>query len=442
MKRIALGLALASGALPACSEGSRPALPAGRDAGRATQRVIEPPQGTVRPLPPYAIGAGGVGPYRLGATASEIASLLSVPRVAILGIPGVVDASVVRAEDDAILIGGARAEKTSFSKATFIAVLTKEIGGTDGGVTVGARQADLDTLGPPSLDPALARDPDIDVRAAMPGAWFLMRDGAVRAILLHATAAPVPAEGAAVRDAGLAPAPVAAAGGDAGVPPMACGAGAPPPVAEVAALAQLGAPRRAVIGCFDGSPQVLVTGADALAIVELDDPRPRRLAGAELPGLAWAAALRAEPGRDEIVAVVEKLTADELTVGLVVLRLDGGKLTRVAEDTVYRVSRNEGQWIGASLSDLQLLVVVEARGERYVVSGALVHGGPGRIREVAPLSQVEVQRRRRGGGEPTPGGAPAPAGEPAPRDAGPAGSERAVQRDAAGDRHDAGAAQP
>jgi hypothetical protein len=394
--------------LGACSDGDRAALPpGGRDAGRATQRVIEPSPGTVRPLPPYAIDAGGVGPYRLGAKRRQIAALLSIPRVAILDIRGVVDASVIRAEDDEILIGGRRAEATSFEAASFIAVLTKEIGGTEGGVTVGSRRAALDALGAPVVDPAVARDPDIDIRAGLPGAWFLMRDGQVRAILLHATEASTTAPGA--RDAGVGADAGTEAGGD-GCAPIELRA-----VADLAPAAQIGAPRRVVAGCFSGGAgQALVVGAEAIAVLDVGDARPRRLASLELDGLVWAAPLRVEPGRDDVVAITQRLTADELIVSLVALRLEGGRLVRVADDAVYRLSRNEGQWIGASLADLRLFVTVEARSDGFGVGGALVHGGQGPIRELAPLLPVTVSRRRRGGAEP----AAATAIDAGPRDAG------------------------
>ncbi len=417
--------------LAACSGGDGPTPPAGRDAGRATKRVIEPPAGKVRPLPPHAIDVGGVGPYRLGATRTEIATLLTIPRVAILDIRGVVDASVVRAENDAILIGGRRDEATSFTAASFIAVLAKEIGGTEGGITVGARRAALDALGAAVVEPTVARDPDIDVRAAMPGVWFLLRDGVVRAILLNARE-PVAAAPAARGDAGV--------GSDAGAAVSPTGCVRPEPMAAAAArsAAQLATVRQTLGGCFEGAAQTLVVGVDELAIV--DEVRARRVAHVELAGLLWAAPLRVEGGRDDIVAVTQRLTADELIVSLIAMRLDGGRLVRVAEDAVYRLSRNEGQWIGASLADLTLFVTVEARAGGFAVGGALVHGGSAQLREVAPLLPVTVPRRRRGGaaepaappvdaGPRDAGGADAPAGHDAhrprrerdagPRDAGP-----------------------
>ena len=56
-----------------------------------TRRVIEPPHGYVRALPPHAITAEGVGPFKLSMAMSEIAaSLPPGSRMSLLQIPGVV----------------------------------------------------------------------------------------------------------------------------------------------------------------------------------------------------------------------------------------------------------------------------------------------------------------------------------------------------------------
>ncbi|MEJ7598131.1 MAG: hypothetical protein WKG01_09505 [Kofleriaceae bacterium] len=47
-------------ALAACSDRSSGRQPAREEPQR---RVIEPPSGTVRPMPPHAIRSVGVGPY-------------------------------------------------------------------------------------------------------------------------------------------------------------------------------------------------------------------------------------------------------------------------------------------------------------------------------------------------------------------------------------------
>ena len=52
-----------------CSDHGKPEVQ--RDPERQ-RRVIEPPSGRVRPLPPHAIRGDGVGPYRLRASLAEL----------------------------------------------------------------------------------------------------------------------------------------------------------------------------------------------------------------------------------------------------------------------------------------------------------------------------------------------------------------------------------
>lgn len=89
-----LRAALALVGLVACGSDKAP-TPERREA--PTRRVIEPPHGDVRALPPHAITAEGVGPFKLSMAMSEIAaSLPPGSRMSLLQIPGVVDHSVVR----------------------------------------------------------------------------------------------------------------------------------------------------------------------------------------------------------------------------------------------------------------------------------------------------------------------------------------------------------
>ncbi|MBS1121260.1 MAG: hypothetical protein H6Q90_3488 [Deltaproteobacteria bacterium] len=122
--------------------------------------MIEPPTGTVRPLPPHAIRNDGVGPYLLR---KQIAALLdqlpSGPRIARFEIPGLLHHSLIRAEDDTVLIGGEPTSSSS-STTTFIAVIGKEVARTDSGVHVGSTKAELvQALGPLVDDSDRARDP-------------------------------------------------------------------------------------------------------------------------------------------------------------------------------------------------------------------------------------------------------------------------------------------
>ena len=147
------------------------------------RRVIAPPTGTVRSLPPHAIRADGVGPYRLGTSLAELLDQLpSGPRVAQFNVPGVVHRDLLRAEDDAILIGG-----EPQGKASFVAVVRDEIARTESNLHVGStRDEVVRALGPAVDDPDLARDPRIVVPASMRNLHVVIEGDRVVALVVTA----------------------------------------------------------------------------------------------------------------------------------------------------------------------------------------------------------------------------------------------------------------
>jgi hypothetical protein len=388
-------------ALAACSGGGD-TQPRVSDAGR-TRRVIEPPPGQVRPLPPHAIDAGGVGPYRLGVSQSDaLAVLPSIPRIAVLEIEDVLDASVIRTEDDTLLVGGGPGAPISF-----ISALSPGIARTEGGLAVGARRVDLAALGPALDDPRAAHDPSLLTAAAMPGAHFVLYGDRVTAILLQAVAgSPTPPP---PRDGG---APVA--------PPSGCARALPAPTGELVAAAGVkpgDAARAAVLPlCATAvGREAMVTLGDTIALVDGDGEHARKLATTEVRGLVWAAPVRNDLDRDDVVAISERRSDQELTITLTVFRTDGGRFTRALEEQAYRLDRASAQVIGARIEDLRLLVTVEARPETFVLGGVLVHAPLTGVRDVAPLLARPVSRHRRASSPQT-----TPADAAPPRDASPA----------------------
>ena len=119
--------------------------------------MIEPsdPAGSA-PLPPHAIRADGVGPYKLGASVAELLDQLpSGPRIASSRSPASSIATCCAPRSDAILIG---AEPQG--KATFVAVVRGDIARTEAGIHVGSTRDELArSLGAPLDDPDRARDP-------------------------------------------------------------------------------------------------------------------------------------------------------------------------------------------------------------------------------------------------------------------------------------------
>ena len=165
-------------ALAACSERDRDAP---RVEPERQHRVIEPPSGPVRPLPPHAIRADGVGPYRLGAALDElVGELPSGPRIETIDIPGVAQRSILRGEDDAIVIGG-----EPRGKASFVAVIGSDIARTESGVHVGSTRDELvRALGAPIDDPERPHDPRLVVPSELRNARVLLDDDRDRVIAI------------------------------------------------------------------------------------------------------------------------------------------------------------------------------------------------------------------------------------------------------------------
>src|SRR5688572_22309849 len=175
-----LALLLTSGAAcRGCGDGD-PAVPQ-HDAGRP-RRNIEPPTGEVIPLPPHAIRADGIGPYKLGASMRSILGLQPHgPRVTLYEIDGLVDYSLVRAEDGALLIGVERS-----ATAVFVAVLDEAMARTEGGVGVGSTRAEVDrAMGEPLRSHGILLDPRMRAYASMPSARFLFSGDRVAAVLIR-----------------------------------------------------------------------------------------------------------------------------------------------------------------------------------------------------------------------------------------------------------------
>jgi hypothetical protein len=377
MSRFSSGAAAvlaAAAALVACRDRDPPPPPVVRDAAPA-RRVIVPALGDVRPLPPHAIRADGVGPYRLGAPLDGIlAQLPSGPRVALLDLQGVVDVSVVRAEDDGVLVGG----ESVGGSALYIAVVRPDVARTEAGIGVGSARRDLETaMGPPLADPRVARDPDLAAFASLPGARFVLDGDRVSAVLLRrrdpADSTP-PSHGHDAADCG----------------------GRPRPEAAMAAAGVRGGTPRLVPTCLGAGGEVAVVGDGAVTVIAGDGERTRRIGSLDVRGVQFAAPVRVD-GRDELVVVAERTSETERVIAVGLYRLEGGKLVRSAEQDVYRIAATSAGWIGARLGNLDALLEVEGRPDALYVTGALVHRQEtgGAVRDVAPLEVVRIPRRRK-----------------------------------------------
>lgn len=338
---------------PACGGGESTEIK--RDPERQ-RRVIEPPSGRVRALPPHAIRADGVGPYRLGATLVELMAELPMgPRLAQFELNGV-QRSVLRAEHDQLLIGG-----EPFGKATFVAVVGAEVARTESGVHVGSSRDEITrALGAPIVALDRTRDP----RVAVPGGARSLRviyenD---RAIALVVVADEPP------------PAPTSA------------GSGEP-------ACARPSAENR--IGTCLASGELVEIESDDLNVYHPDSDKP--IATAHVPNLAFVAPLRI-PGedRDELVAVTRVDEPRARTWSLVVFRLDAGKLLRAVDVApVYQLTAANARWLGADLRDVELYLELTSRPDSIEVGGLVVTRAGDKVRDAVAIAQLAAIRRSR-----------------------------------------------
>lgn len=326
-----------------------------RDARRAP-RVIEPPTDQVGPLPPYAIRADGVGPYKLGEKLSVLLEQLpGGPQLALFEIPGVVHRSVIRAEDATILVGGEQA-----STASFIAVVGPDVASADGRIRVGSTRDELiAALGPPVEDPERAHDPRLIAPSALPGLRVVLGGDRVMAIVVTGVAA----LSRQVNDCSR-PAPT----------------------------------EHAVGSCLTGAGELIETNGEEVAIRSADGERTLATAP-KLPGLVFAAPLRnAAEARDELVVVTRTDEAVTRSWWIAAYRLEGTRLVRTVDTApIYQLSTANARWIGSDLHDVDLYLELTSRPDGIDVGGLLTTHSASRgklLADVVVISPAQVMRRR------------------------------------------------
>jgi hypothetical protein len=354
---------LAAAALAACDS---PA-PEKKPPPQRVRRVIEPSTERVGPLPPYAIRADGIGPYKLGDKLSEqLERLASGPRIALFEIPGVVHRNVIRAEDDAILIGGEQG-----SIASFVAVVGGDVARTESGIHVGStRDEVIAALGPLAVDPERARDPRLVVANGSPSLRAVLIDDRVAALVV-AAGTPVP------RRANECPRPDPPSNDDAG---------------------HRAAGRSIAGACMTLAGELIEVGDDI--VVRSADGERALAPPLRLPGVVFAAPLRnAADARDELVVVTRTDEPAARTWWLAVYRLEGPRLVRTVEATpLYQLSSANARWIGAELRDVELYLELTSRPDAIEVGGLLTTPAAPRaatkIRDVVVIAPASVARKR------------------------------------------------
>lgn len=322
------------------------------------RRIIEPPSGTVRPLPPHAIRAEGVGPYKLGEKLDQtLEQLPSGPRVATLDIPSVVHRSLVRAEDDAVLIGAAEPTGT----ASFVAVITGEVARTEGGIRVGSTRAEIvKALGPVVAEPDRARDPRMLQLAQLKNLRVVL-DGEVAAAMVVLT-------------------PEAAH--------------AAPPEAALPCTRPAGTDK--LFGACTGASatgELVGIDGDDLAVRPTEGEHPP--VAVHVPGLVFAAPIRNPvDGRDELVAIGRTDDASQRTWTASAYRFEAGHLVRTIDpQPIYQLSAANARWIGAELDHVDLYLELASRADGLEVGGLLTTRVGTKIRDVVTISTINVARR-------------------------------------------------
>jgi hypothetical protein len=321
-------------------------------------RVLDPPPANVRALPPHAIRADGVGPYRLGLTLEQLGQQVpSGGRNAQVEIPGVVHLSVLHAEEDAIQIGG-----EPLGRASFVAVVGGTIARTASGIQVGSTREELfRALGPPTADLDRVRDKHLVVPTNLRELRAVM-DGDRIVGLVVAASEPV-------------------------TKPEGC-------VRPQDDDKHFGA-------CVTGAPDVVTRDGDELVVRTADGDKlvdkPIRI-----PNALFTGAVRATDGHDELVAITHTEVEGAQTWSLVAWRYEAGKLVRVRfehdgigvfDAPVYQLTATNARWIGSTLRDLDLVLEVVNRGDAFEVGGLLTRRSGDKLRDLLVLSPIQVRRR-------------------------------------------------
>lgn len=343
-------------ALAACERREPPRVDRQPQVQRPERRVIEPPAGIVRPLPPHAIRADGVGPYRLGdKLASVLAQLPSGPRIALIEIPNVVHHSLIRTEeDDTVLIGGEPA-----GTATFVAVTGASVARTESGIHVGSTRKDLAPLGPPMQDPDRAFDPRLVVPSGLRNARIVLEGDKVIAIAIVAPTPPPAPEG---EEACTRPVPPADAHGT-------------------------------VIGSCMSATGERVEILESEISVRMGEGE--RAIGFKLPApIVFAAPLRTPDGRDELAVITRADAEQARTWALTTFRFEGGRMARQIDAAhLYAVTSANARWIGAELREVDLYLDLTSRKDAIEVGGLLTTRSGSAIKDLVVLSPVSVARK-------------------------------------------------
>jgi len=356
LSSVALGALVALVPLIGCDrEAERREFPR---APQRDRRVIEPPIGNVRPLPPHAIRADGVGPYRIGERLSVLLEQLpSGPRLAVFEIPGLLHRSLIRAEDDTVLIGGEPA-----SSASFVAVVGSEVARTESGIHVGSTKGEVvAALGPLTDELDVAYDPRLFVPPAMRNARIILHEDRVAAIVVSADSG-TPARTASQRDGS-------------------------------AACVRPASTERGVGACLTGAGELVEVVDNEVTVRAVETGRA--IAAFRIPyKVVFVAPLRAPDGRDELAVITHAADEQQRRWSLISYRFETGKITKSEPALLYQLTASNARWIGADLDEIELYLELSSHADLVEVGGLLTtRPAKGSWRDVVVISPASVPRR-------------------------------------------------
>jgi hypothetical protein len=355
--------------LGACSD--RRVSPPPPDDAAHPRRKIDHPRSAVYSLPPHLIEPGRIGPYTIGDTlAGVLYAIPAGPGIEVLDIPRVVRLSVIRVEEDRMMVGGDPAI------ASFVSVLAPEVARTQTGIEVGAaRAAVVEALGAPVAAPRHAVDPRLVAVAAVPGLRFVVESDKVVAAMLSPAPAPAPAR------PDTDPEPAAPA----------CAIDRSETAAAALRTALGGEPAR--IDCLSATEAIAAVDGELVVITTGD--KPRKLHTLRVPDLVFAGVTHAG-GKEEIFAVTLRRTDKRAVWTVIAARWEAGRIVKTFEEDAYELTAQSAGWLGqARLDDLDVLLDLEARSDTIVVSGVLLGRAGSAIRLAVPLEPISLTRRKR-----------------------------------------------
>lgn len=370
--------------LLACQEKTSSSVVVAEEDASFGRRVFKAPTGEVRALPPHNIHRTGVGPYELGATFQKTLALLpSGPRVELFKVEGLFDYRLMRADNDALVLGVGRQNRLEF-----ISVLDPDIARTESGVGVGAGLAELvGALGAVRASKDGGRDPRIVTFSSLPDTRFIVeKKRVVAAVVMPSSAEETPPAGTLESPTASVELPSADSG--------ACRASdLLLRQDELLAAAKIRSKNATVlVGCLlSDAGEAVIRKGDALYVVVLDAAGvPKLWSELDVAGLSFAAIISTGPGRPELYTVAQRQDLQRRQVEVSRYKLTSGRMISTWSRTAFELEATSASWIGANIQAADFLVELTGSDGGLIVQGLYVQRDAGALRMVVPVDPVEL----------------------------------------------------